>query len=61
MQCSSGSRYNICPKEKETTTETTMLNLTADPSWEVGVEASRHLCAMPRGDKQKKMISTVEI
>ena len=39
MQCSPRLRYTICPKEKATTSESTTLDLTADPSWEVGVEA----------------------
>ena len=40
MQHSPGLRYTICPKEKATPSEATMLDPTTDPGWAVGVEAS---------------------
>ena len=59
MQCSSGLRYTICPKEETATSEPTALDPTIDPSQELDVEANGHLCARLEGDKQKEVISTI--
>ena len=59
MQHSSGLQYTICPKEETPTSEPTTLDPTIDPSQELDVEASGHLCARLGGDKQKKAISAV--